>query len=1170
MNTRMRSGRELALALSFHVARLALIFLACSVFYGSSTARAQPAREQEATGAPGRDAHWASAAKDAVGTSYNLESKVWFTLGGGVLTEVYYPTVDTANVQTLQLIVVGAGGRRVETESEDTTHRIEILDPRALSFRQVNRARNGAYTITKTYTADPQRHTLLINVEFKILKSAQYSLYVYYDPSLNNSGMHDTAWSERDALLARDGDKATALVAAPGFEETTNGFLGTSDGLLQLRERGAIRNAYARASDGNVVQVARVKGETPFTLALGFGKDTAEALRNARASLAAGFERAREEYEAAWHAYVAGLRRVPAKYRQQFEMAAMVLRAHEDKTFRGAMIASLTVPWGGGPNANESNVGGYHLVWARDLYEVATAFEAMGDRDAARRALDYLFRVQQKPDGSFPQNSWLDGRQFYGAIQMDQVAFPLILAYQLGRADPLTWKQHVKPAADFLIGRGPTTEQERWEEERGYSPSTIAAEIAGLVCAAKIAERNGDEASNALYLAAADDWARNLDAQTATATGPYGDRNYYLRITENDDPNDGARLEINSNGGVYDEREIVDAGFLELVRLGIKAPDDPLIAKSLAVVDRVIKVETPNGAAWYRYNRDAYGERADGGSYDAKHGVGRLWTLLTGERGEFELARGERDLALRRLDAMLGFANNGLMIPEQVWDRRTTPRAGLSFGEGTGSATPLAWAMAQFIRLACNIEEGRNLETPDIVAERYARKPPPLASGIHLEPADDPSLLDLEGGTTLRIGGRLGPGARAYFHQDGETRPVVVEKDGSFRFETEVPTGESVIALASFAPDGSSTFDRRLLRARKREEKRAAHALTADLEKRLREATRSPVIEDARAVFFYRGPARRVEVVGDFTNWNSRALHMIELPGTDIKYYIRPFSRTARVEYKLIADGEWMLDPLNPEKNDNGGGGFNSFFAMPDYVGAQVTGDEGSRGISVDALEIRSHLLDGARRVWVYLPPGYAQSAMRYPTLYVQDGMEYVVRARAALVAHDLVQQKKIAPFIIVFVLPVDRMKEYWANDAYADFLATELVPFIDARYRTRQEREARALMGTSLGGIISVWTALRHARVFARVGGQSCSFQIDNERVVGALSRLGPMTRANAFKLYFDVGRMEPIMAVNRRVRVMLRSKGYAVAYAETDAGHNWTSWRDRLAGAYLALWSD
>lgn len=672
-----------------------------------------------APGAPGNDAHWPSAGKTAIGTSNSLQSAVWFTLGDGVMTEVYYPTVDVANTQKLEFIIVSVDRTRVELESEDTTHHIDALDPQALSFRQTNLAKSGGYRLVKTYTTDPERSTVLIDVQFETFR-AGYFLYVYYDSSLNNSGMHDSAWTEGDALLAADADGASALISSGGLDETTNGYLGTSDGLTQLRRAGP---HYLRAADGNVVQVARVKTSGHFTLALGFGKEAIEALSNARASLSKGFARARAEYEAGWHEYVSSLRKVDSKYEGQLQMAAMVLKAHEDKTYRGAMIASLSIPWGGGANANEPNVGGYHLVWSRDLYQVATAFYALGDKAAADRGLNYLFTVQQKPDGSFPQNSWLDGRPFWGSLQMDEVAFPLILAYQLGRTDNRTWIRHVKPAADFIVEQGPYTKQERWEEKSGYSPSTIAAEIAGLVCAAEIARRNGDKDSSEKYLARADEWARNIERWTATTTGPYGDGRYYLRLTENNDPNDGAETEINNGGGTFDERTIVDAGFLELVRLGIKRADDPLISKSLTVVDQLIKVNTPAGEAWYRYNHDGYGEMDDGRpwNFDGKYtGKGRLWVLLTGERGEYELARGDKKAARKRLDAMRGFSGEGLMLPEQVWDRAESAGPQLRFGKGTGSATPLAWSMAQFIRLSVNIEEGRNIETPDIVAKRYA------------------------------------------------------------------------------------------------------------------------------------------------------------------------------------------------------------------------------------------------------------------------------------------------------------------------------------------------------------------------------------------------------------------------------------------------------------------
>jgi glucoamylase len=685
-----------------------------------------------APGAPGRDAHWPSAAKNGFGTSNTSASKVWFTLNNGVMTEVYYPRLDVPNVQMLQLIVVAG---KVETEANDTNHRLEVVDANALVFKQINTAKSGSYTLTKTYLTDPARSTVLIEIEFVSQTPSQ--IYVYYDPSLNNSGMHDSAWTEGDALLSRDGDVASALVSSSGFAErtaapeTSNGYFGGSDGLTELQRSGNHPRfaSYQRADNGNVVQVAALnalpeadgKSVQRFTLALAFGKTPPEALLNARASLAKGFARVRREYEAGWHAYLKPLRRVGPKYQSQFNMSAMVLKALEDKTYRGAMIASPSVPWGGGPNANEPTISGYHAVWARDLYQAATAFLAMGDRASANRALTYLFQVQQKSDGSFPQNSWVDGRPIGSGLQLDQIGLPLVLAYQLQRTDKTTWLRHIKPAADFILRNGPFTGQERWEEKSGYSPSTIAAEIAGLVCAAQIAALNHDETSARSYLTKADVWAQALENWTATATGPHAKPDYFLRVTQNNDPNDGAQLEINSGGGTYDEREIVDAGFLELVRLGIKRTDDPLIERSLGIVDRLLKVETPAGSGWYRYNHDAYGERSDGGDYDGRTGTGRLWTLLTGERGEYEVARGDLTGARRRLDTMMAFANDGLMIPEQVWDRDERPRPELHFGAGTGSATPLAWSMAQFIRLAINTKRGHNVETPNATTVRYLK-----------------------------------------------------------------------------------------------------------------------------------------------------------------------------------------------------------------------------------------------------------------------------------------------------------------------------------------------------------------------------------------------------------------------------------------------------------------
>jgi glucoamylase len=308
---------------------------------------------------------------------------------------------------------------------------------------------------------------------------------------------------------------------------------------------------------------------------------------------------------------------------------------------------------------------------------------AMNDNETARRLLDYLFRVQQKRDGSFPRNSWVDGRVIGDGLQMDQVALPLVLAWQLNRHDRETWLKHIKPAADLIVKRGPLTEQDRWEEKSGYFPATVAAEIAGLVCAAEIAKINGDADSADTYLKTADGWARDVELFHG---------------------------------------KVVDAGFLEFVRLGVKPATDVSIMAALSVVDHTIKVTTPVGDAWYRYNNDIYGETSTGGDFDGRNGVGRLWTFLTGERGQYEIAAGNLAAARSRLDTMAGFANDGRMIAEQVWDRKESPGPAFRFGAGTGSATPLAWSMAQFIRLAMNLKHGRNLETPAVVTQRYLTK----------------------------------------------------------------------------------------------------------------------------------------------------------------------------------------------------------------------------------------------------------------------------------------------------------------------------------------------------------------------------------------------------------------------------------------------------------------
>ncbi len=542
------------------------------------------------------------------------------------------------------------------------THEIDLVTDRALVYRQVNTDKQRRYRITKTFVTDPARACVLIDVDFESLDGGKYAVYAIYDPSLNNSGRHDAGSISGGALVAREGDIASALVADEKFVSVSNGYLGTSDGWTDLADFKQDW-AYSDAADGNVVQTARLpldgKKDQRLTLSLGFGTTGPAAVKTARDSLRLPFFLTGAAYALGWAVYLESLDREPKSVGRgdlltQYRVAAMTLRAHEDKTYRGANIASLTIPWGQAIDANEAGVGGYHLVWARDLYQVSTAQIAIGDSAAAERSLDYLFDVQQKPDGSFPQNSLLDGTPYWGSLQLDEVAFPIVLAWQLKRTDRATYRDHVKPAADFIVARGPATPQERWEEEGGYSPSTIAAEIAGLTAASSLAKANGDANSAALYQGVADEWQRRVEGWTFTTTGPHGDGRYFERIDDNGNPNDGHIIDINNGGGQWDERSIVDAGFLDLVRLGVKRFNDPFVTASLPEVDSVIRVAVallPLQPRRLRREGRRHALRRDRRRAAVAAADRRAWRVRAGERPRRRVApAGDGRHGERRLD----------------------------------------------------------------------------------------------------------------------------------------------------------------------------------------------------------------------------------------------------------------------------------------------------------------------------------------------------------------------------------------------------------------------------------------------------------------------------------------------------------------------------------------
>jgi len=693
-----------------------------------------------APGAPGIVEQALPADKSGFGASTTPASKVWFTVQKeGGLGELFAPTIDAPSARALDFVVTGRG-RAVRASDADRVQ-TTLTDPRSLTYRQTFTERRS-WRLQATYVTDPSRATVLIELRLAVRDGRRHHVYAIYDPSLSNSRNNDSGRTEGDALVATDDatHAASALVGSPALTATSSGFRGTSDGWTDLLADGRLDWQYTSADTGNLVQTAGTAltgwpGHKRATLALAFGDDATTALAAARASLRRGFADAARQYARGWHQYLGSLKRPPAslrgaRERTLYRVSAMTLAASEDKTHRGAYVASPTSPWAFG---RDDPSAPYHLVWSRDLYQIATGLLAAGDRGGANRALDFLFDVQQKPDGSFPQNSRVDGTPVWGGLQLDEVAFPIVLAHQLGRSDAETWA-HVKRAADFLIGfqqdgnAAPWTPQERWENQSGYSPATIASEIAGLVCAADIADENGDAASAQRYLVTTDAWQARVKDWTVTTTGPYSSGPYFLRLSKDGNPNAPTTYDIGDSGpSNVDQRRVVGPSFLELVRLGVLPADDPAVTNTLGVVDAQLGVPTANGFFWHRASFDGYGEKLNGDPWnfglpnDSLITRGRAWPLLNGERGEYQIAAGQVAAARRQLATIARTAGPGEMLPEQVWDLQ--PPAGTNGfvpGRPTFSATPLAWTHAQFLRLAWDARAGAVLEQPDVVAQRYA------------------------------------------------------------------------------------------------------------------------------------------------------------------------------------------------------------------------------------------------------------------------------------------------------------------------------------------------------------------------------------------------------------------------------------------------------------------
>ncbi|HSB01135.1 MAG TPA: glucan 1,4-alpha-glucosidase, partial [Anaerolineales bacterium] len=698
-----------------------------------------------ATGWPGIPPRWTSSAKSGVGTALNHSSRVWFTLSHGIFDEIYYPRVDQACTRDMGMIVTD-GKDFFSEEKRQTTQQIEPLAEGVPAYKLTNTCLAGHYRIEKEILADPHRDVVLQQTKFTPLKGNldDYHLYVLLSPHLGNEGAKNTAWlgdyKGVTMLFAQRDGNALALACSAPWLKCSTGFVGVSDGWQDLSQHKQLTWTYSRAENGNVALTGEVdlsQSRGNFTLALGFGLNPAEAGQRALASLLSGFVEARSNYIHEWQSWLntltpLSIKDSPGERASLYKVSAAVMRMHESKRFPGGLIASLSIPWGF--SKGDDDLGGYHLAWPRDLVESAGGLLAIGAHADARRVLYYL-QVTQEKDGHWPQNMWLDGSPYWGGIQMDETAFPILLVDLARRekalnASDLTrlWSM-VRKAARFLVCNGPVTPQDRWEEDPGYSPFTLAAEISALLAAAELAELNQEPEIAAYLRETADAWNDTIEhwiyvsgTDLASQVGVDG---YYVRIAqpevaESASPAQGFVPIKNRPPGqsLEPSAHIVSPDALALVRFGLRSANDPRIINTVKVIDALLKTETPRGPVWHRYNDDGYGEHADGEPFDGI-GIGRAWPLLTGERAHYELAVGNRQEAIRLLHTFEAFANEGGLLPEQIWDAPDIPEKELIFGKPSGSAMPLVWAHAEYVKLLHSIQDGHIFDMPPQTAKRY-------------------------------------------------------------------------------------------------------------------------------------------------------------------------------------------------------------------------------------------------------------------------------------------------------------------------------------------------------------------------------------------------------------------------------------------------------------------
>jgi glucoamylase len=705
--------------------------------------------DRVAFGAPGIEPRWASSSKNGLGTARSEGCRLWFTLSHGIVNEIYYPTVDQPNTRDFEFLI-SDGKTFCHEEKRDLDYRIEYPEQSCLFYRLINTERNGRYRLIKELLTDSHRSVFLIRTKLEVNDESlrgNLKIYALLAPHIARYGAGNSGYcSEISACKLLRAERAgvhLVMGCDTGFSRRSVGYVGASDGWQDVMNHFRMEWEFSVAENGNLALTGEIdlQGGSEFTIGICLSDGYQSAAVNLLQSLATPFDLHRAAYIQEWQRAEV---RPPYDFRKHtsddggtYRLSHCVLLAHEDKVFQGALIASMSIPWG--ETKGDNDLGGYHLVWTRDMVQSATALLASSATDTPVRTLIWLAAIQGL-DGSFPQNSWIDGKAFWHGVQLDEVAAPILLAWRVQRegVQPVLfdlWTM-VSRAVTYLLLQGPVTGQDRWEENAGYSPSTLATVIAGLVCAAEFASERGETVTAEFILNYADWLAAHLEEWTVTTSGELvpGCPRHYIRINPADaqapDPHPDANtaiVSIANGGGQYPARNVVGGDFLALVRLGIRGADDPVVRDSVKVIDQVIKHDLPEGPSWRRYNHDGYGQKDDGNAFDGT-GVGRCWPILTGERGHYELAAGGDPMPF--ITALERFANDGGMITEQLWDSDDLPNGQMIRGRPTGAAMPLCWSHAEYIELVRSHHDGVCFDRIEPAYQRYVLAPLPVSREI--------------------------------------------------------------------------------------------------------------------------------------------------------------------------------------------------------------------------------------------------------------------------------------------------------------------------------------------------------------------------------------------------------------------------------------------------------